>query len=174
MSGTPWQAYALIVHLAKRLNPQHFGKTKLQKLVYLTEKLKKIKVGYDFNFYTYGPFSSDLAADLDYVAELGGVEIVRANTNIYEIHPAKNADRLEGKSTKFFTDNKNSLDEIIDRFGDRQAKELELIATLVYVFQSGILEKGDILKKTKELKPRFKEQEIAESYELLNNWNYIQ
>lgn len=174
MSGTPWQAYALIVHLAKRLNHQNFGKTKLQKLVYLTEKLKKVEVGYDFTFYTYGPFSSDLAADLDYVAELGGVKITHDNPlNLCEIHPSENADRLEGKSKKFFTENKKSIDEIVERFGTRQARELELFATLVYVSKSGISNKDEVLRKTKELKPRFCDKEIAEFYGQLSIWKYI-
>ena len=174
MSGTPWQAYGLIVHLAKRLNQNNFGKTKLQKLVYLADRLKRVKVGYDFTFYTYGPFSSDLASDLDYVNALEGVKITHdLSINMYEIHPGDNADRLEAKSEDFLRENQQAIDEIVERFGDKQAKELELIATLVFVNNSGILEKKEIISKTKELKPRFSNEEVEESYELLTGWNYI-
>ncbi len=174
MEGTPWQAYALIVHLAKRLNKKNFGKTKLQKIVYLADKLKRVRVGYDFNFYTYGPFSSDLAADLDYVESLGGVEIVHNQTvNRYEIRPSESADRLESKTEKFFSDNKSAIDEIVDRFGDKQAKDLELLSTIIYVTHSGFSDKDRIVQKTKDLKPRFNKEEIEDAYSQLNEWGYI-
>jgi uncharacterized protein YwgA len=175
MSETSWQAYGLIAHFAQCFGEQHsLGKTKLQKMVYLLEKLKNVSVGYDFTFYTYGPFSSDLAADLDYVTTLGGVQVnYEPGINMYEISPGPNADRLTEKSKDFLNENKAALDEIIQRFGTRQAKELELLATLVFVAKSGVREDSALIEKTKELKSKFPLNEIREALDLLQNWKYL-
>ena len=49
------------------VSPQ-FGRTVLQKLVYLLHVLYGVNPGYDFELYTYGPFSSQLLSDLDVVS----------------------------------------------------------------------------------------------------------
>lgn len=175
MSDSSWQAYGLIVHFSQRLSDQRsLGKTKLQKLVYLLEKLKNVSVGYEFCFYTYGPFSSDLAADLDYINTLGGVKInYAAGINMYEIIPGDNAARLTKKSEDFLATNEAAIDEIIDRFGSHQAKELELLATLVFVSKSGITNESEIIQKVKALKPKFDIEEITEYLQELQGWGYV-
>lgn len=176
MNDTSWLAYGLIAHFSHRLEKQRsLGKTKLQKLVYLLEKLKNVSVGYDFCFYTYGPFSSDLAADLDYVNTVGGVRIdYEPSINMFEIKPGENVTRLTEKSKDFLVQNNSSIEEIVDRFGSKQAKELELLATLVFVAKSGILDHDKLVKKVKELKPRFSFEEIENALEQLKTWEYIE
>lgn len=175
MSDNSWQAYGLIAHLAQRLGEQHaLGKTKLQKMVYLLEKLKNVSVGYDFSFYTYGPFSSDLAADLDYVNTLGGVQVsYEPAINMYEIAPGPNATRLTEKSQAFLAENRAAIDEILEHFGARQAKELELLATLVYVAQSGRYDDAALVGKVHELKPKFNHGEILAALTELRGWRYL-
>nr|WP_320049416.1 hypothetical protein [uncultured Desulfuromonas sp.] len=174
MSGTPWEAYGLIAHLAQKLYEDNFGKTKLQKIVYLLQRLKNISVGYNYTFYTYGPFSSDLAADLDYIKNIEGIKIdYDPSINMYGIHPAENTSRLTEKASEFLSANKAEIDEIINRFGKRQAKELELSATLVFVQKSGITNEDELLSRVKELKPKFTESEIRESLDELRKWKYL-
>jgi uncharacterized protein YwgA len=77
MSGTPWNDYGLVAHFAKRLGGGHnLGKTKLQKLVYLLRELKGVRVGYDFRFYNYGPYSDSLSGDLGYLQSLDAQSIL--------------------------------------------------------------------------------------------------
>jgi uncharacterized protein YwgA len=143
-------------------------------MVYLLEKLKNVYVGYDFTFYTYGPFSSDLAADLDYLNTLGGVQIdYEPAINMYGISPGPNTARLTEKALEFLDNNKAAIDEIVNRFGNRQAKELELLATLVYVAKSGLTEEGPLTGKVKELKPRFDMTEIRAALKQLQGWEYL-
>ena len=133
-----------------------------------------MSAGYDFSFYTYGPFSSDLAADLDYVKTLGGVHInYEPVINMYEISPGDSAERLVEKSQDFLNLNKMAIDEIINHFGTRQAKELELLATLVFVSKSGLFSDNDLLEKVKELKPKFSMDEIKDALTQLRSWSYV-
>lgn len=44
-----------------------FGKTVLQKLVYLLTTIYVVPTGYEHTLYTYGPFSAELASDVETV-----------------------------------------------------------------------------------------------------------
>jgi len=56
------------------------GRTKLQKLVFLLKKLHRIDFSYHFTPYFYGPYSSDLQTDIDYLVSLGLVTEAREST----------------------------------------------------------------------------------------------
>ena len=58
----------LPLELARRLegvSPQ-FGKTVFMKLAYLLQELYEVPLGYRFTLYTYGPYSPEVLADLEY------------------------------------------------------------------------------------------------------------
>jgi uncharacterized protein YwgA len=56
------------------------GRTKLQKMVFLLEKMHGISFSYHFTPYFYGPYSSDLQTDVDYLVSLGLVTETRELT----------------------------------------------------------------------------------------------
>ncbi|MGB4289543.1 MAG: restriction endonuclease, partial [Dethiobacteria bacterium] len=63
MEGYPWERYGLIVELTVRMqaiSPQ-FGKTAIQKMIYLLQAVYTVDYGYEYSFYTYGPYSFDLS-----------------------------------------------------------------------------------------------------------------
>lgn len=84
----PWNQYGIIVELARRLenvSPQ-FGKTALQKMVYLLMEVYDVPCDYEYSLYTtYGPYSAELAANVDYVNALGGVKLYEGSKAGYEI-----------------------------------------------------------------------------------------
>ena len=73
--NTPWHRYALVAELTSRLEGKSpwFGKTALQKLVYILQEAFDVDCGYDFQLYTHGPFTSQLLADLDLAESFGAV-----------------------------------------------------------------------------------------------------
>ena len=69
----PQGRHALIVELSKRLegvSPQ-FGKTALMKLLYLLQEAYGVSTGYRYSFYTYGPYSQEVARRPGYHETLG-------------------------------------------------------------------------------------------------------
>ena len=181
----PWHRYALIAELAKRLHgvsPQ-FGKTALQKLVYFLQELYLVDCGYDFELYSYGPFTSQLLGDLDLVEHFGCVTIepVYSKTGGYVIRPADKADTLQGKAAQFLNDEKTilALDSLVTEFGSYTAKDLELRATIVYV-EREMHRKGksstmnEVSRLVGQIKPKFTNQEIVRAVEELTNKSHIQ
>lgn len=175
MSGTPWNDYGLVTHIAQRLGGgQNLGKTKLQKLVYLLRELKGVQVGYAFRFYNYGPYSDGLSGDLGYLQSLGGVKVTyEPFVNMYDIIAGDQAGVLEEKAAGFLQEHRAALDEVIDQFGRRQAKDLELISTIVFVAKSGIRQENELITKVEELKPKFTKPEIRAALAELKEAGYL-
>ena len=73
----PWHRYALIAELTQRLEGKssQFGKTSLQKMIYLLQELSGVTTNYQFSLYTHGPFTGQLLGDLDLVEALGAVRV---------------------------------------------------------------------------------------------------
>jgi uncharacterized protein YwgA len=133
----PWQRYALIVELAQRLQTKRsqFGKTALQKLIYLLQEVYGVKFGYNFKLYTYGPFTSQVLQDLDQVDSLSGVDVTSVPSDLggYRIEPGKNAAPIKEKESRFIAEHESKFEKLINDYGAYSAKELELRATAVYV-----------------------------------------
>lgn len=180
----PWQRYGLIVELTRRAKdmcPQ-FGKTMLQKMIYLLQDLYHIDVGYSFSLYTYGPFSPQILQDLDFVETLKGVNVisVSSRTGGYSILPGEKPDIFREKAKDFLNKPsvKAALGKLIADFASCSAKELELGSTVVYVYneikKSGKVTRTKILKSVREIKPHFSETDIGDAEMKLETKGYLQ
>ncbi len=176
----PWKRYGLIAELAERLEgkcPQ-FGKTALQKLIFLLQELYGVDCDYEFSLYTYGPYSSRLQQDLDVVETLGGViiERVMGGAGGYCILPGDKKDALCEKADLFLQDPRvaAALDQLIADFGAYWARDLELLSTIVFVARdlkrtSKSVSRDQLLNMVHEVKLKFQATEIAEKIEELES-----
>ena len=124
--------YALVAFLIDQAaqSKKQLGKKALQKKVHLIHEMGGVDTGYRFSFYTYGPFSVDLAGDLDVIANSGGAKISYDSwDNLYQINPSEHTDRMIERGQKFIAKNKATIQEVLETFGDRSAKDLELVST---------------------------------------------
>jgi uncharacterized protein len=180
----PWNRYALIAELAKRLDavsPQ-FGKTVLQKLVFLLQEVYHVDCGYDFELFSYGPFDSQLLGDLDLVEHWGCISIDSVNAMLggYRIRPTDRVDFVREKAASFLDaeQTRKALENLVSTYGAMTARELELRATTVYV-ERNLRGKGDSPTKTKvcrlvgQIKPKFKQREIEQTVDELSGRNHI-
>lgn len=177
----PWEKYGIIAELAYRLHSLElrFGKTALQKLVYLLQELCNVKVGYDFSLYTYGPFSSELLSDLDFVESLNGVDVAFIpEIQGYEIFPGEANDSIRTKAKDFIDAADESITKIINDFGDFNAKELELRSTIIFVNRD-LKRKGksnfldELINLVQAIKPHFSISEIKKALSELEEKGYI-
>ena len=180
----PWNRYALIVELADRLKhrcPQ-FGKTALQKMVYLLQEVYGVNCGYRFDLYTYGPFSSELLQDLDLVEGMEGVNVVPVISGMggYQIIPGARSQILKKKAEEFLVSEKvsNALDKLVDEFGGYWAKDLELRSTILYVAKDlrrsrGSVSQTKLARTVKEIKPKLSEAEIQQAINEMLEKGYI-
>ncbi len=180
--NTPWHRYALIAELARRLDgksPQ-FGKTSLQKMIYLLQELTGVPTNYRFSLYTHGPFTAQLLGDLDLVEALGAVRVqyVISGYGGYRISPGSESQAILGKASDFLEGNQAAIEMIVDEFGAFSAKELELRATIVYLDREvnrskKNLDRSGFVALVKKIKPRFSQDNTNRALEELEKKNYV-
>jgi hypothetical protein len=103
------------------------------KYCYFLQALRRVPLGYSFSLYSYGPFDSDVLADLDAAEAVGGVE-----TNIvyhpggygYRINPGDRADSAKRWGTEFLQKYEGDIDWVVAQFGNLGAARLELVSTI--------------------------------------------
>jgi uncharacterized protein YwgA len=173
--------YGLIAELASRMEEHHynFGKTALQKLVYLMQEVHGIDCGYEFTLYTYGPFSAQLLSDLDSTAAYEGVRVLYNDfIRGYQISPGPKNEDVRAYAIGFVEAHNDAIEEVVREFGGLTAKELELRATIVYVAgqakELGITTNGDdTAQMVHDLKPHFEIEEIKRAFQQLHSKDYV-
>jgi hypothetical protein len=136
-------------------------------MIYLLQEAYGVKCGYQFEIYTYGPFTSQLLQDLDLVEAFNGVRVspVISALGGYHIEPGEQNTEVREKAREFLKNQEVSqaIDNLIQDFGSFNAKELELLATIVYVdrdMRDEGLSREDLIKMVGEIKPKFSLAEI--------------
>jgi uncharacterized protein YwgA len=173
----PWEKYGTIAYLAEHVSA--CGKTVLQKLVYFLQEWKCVPLGYDYEFYTYGPFSAALMGDLDYTASLEAVQVKPGPMGGYSIEAGARSEEIQGKAADFIQHHKAAVDEVIRVFGGSSAARLELLATTYYTY-SFFRSRGsscgdkDIIETVHSLKPgKFTDDQVSESLGYLRKHHVI-
>jgi len=150
----------LIVYLIKKVKARYpekqIGKTLVQKLMYLFEV--KSKRDFDYTMYHYGPYSSKVENFLGIAKNLECIDISWHPGRGYFIEP-KDDGRLN--SLKISKEDKNVLDDIIEKYGAFSAKELSIIATAVYAKENfAITDSEKLVDAVLSLKPENKREWI--------------
>jgi uncharacterized protein len=165
---TIYNRAAVIAEIA-RLQPD-IGRTALMKYLYLLQEVKGIDLGYTFDLYSYGPFDSSVLSDISTVVSWGGAKqtICHYPSGIgYELSEGSNSAAVRDLAKEFLGLADDPIRWVIDSFSGKGAGEMELYATLVYVYQEG-QEWGSnwtdeqVIDRTIQLKPRYtREQALA-------------
>ncbi|MCX7050065.1 MAG: hypothetical protein NTX50_31850, partial [Candidatus Sumerlaeota bacterium] len=161
---------------------QQFGKTALQKLIYLLQTIYGVDCGYSFEFFTYGPYCSAIFSDLETVELWEGVKVAsKPLTGGYHITPGEHCAEIIEKGKKFLTNSHvvKSLESLVKDFGQMSAKDLELRATIIYIERDHKIDKGviswqELERLTHEIKPKFSRLEIEHAIKELEAKRFIQ
>jgi uncharacterized protein YwgA len=132
--------------------------------VFFLKHLLSVPVGYDFVIYHYGPFSFDLDGDLVLLCFRRWLTTDREPGYGPHYRPGPEAPQATDKGIAAVVP---SIDQVVDLFGARRARQLELMATTYYVFK-GLdgrqRDEGEALATVGRLKPHFSEDEIREAW----------
>lgn len=177
MQTTPWHNYALIIYLAGRADEINLGKTKLQKLIYFLKAVKNLPLEYSYRFYTYGPYCDELAGDLSYLSAIGALEIsFDTNRFGYAVREGKHADMFRNKAEWFFKKHQQDIDDVVQKFMGKNAREMELLSTILYLTyneQQCRENRDSLLERAKDLKPQFAPAEIEAGIDQLISFDYL-
>jgi uncharacterized protein len=162
-----WKKYGIIpelVDLMKDVNVQ-YGKTALQKHMYILQTVYDVDCEYEFKMYNFGPYCSELQNNLDLVQHWGCIKIAQngngyiISTGEYGLLRSKIEDFVENNETK------SAFETLKKEYGSLSTKALELKATIIYVDRDLRYNKENpsedkICTIVQALKPKFDPAEI--------------
>jgi len=174
-ADTTWDRYALIVDIVERFHKasHRLGKTALQKMIYLLQESFGVDCDYSYTLYTYGPYSSDVARDLDIVAGFGGAEMKYDwALSGYEIFPGPASADLRSRAADFLESIAPRLERLVADFGGFTARDLELRSTIIYLSRPG-LARTDLVTRVHDVKPHFTPSQIDAAMTELDKKRYL-
>lgn len=140
---------------SKNYPERQIGKTYLQKLMFLSTNEKLIDAGY--TLYNYGPFSIDVANEIEKAEAQGNIAITWKMDNGYFIKP-----KVDIAIQEYFTEDQLELiDGIIEKTHQFNAVELSIVATAMYVKDKATDFDG-LVKLVHAIKPKHGEDEIKD------------
>ena len=166
----------LPLELAIRLedtSPQ-FGKTAFMKMAYLLQELYEVPLGYRFSLYTYGPYSAEVLADLEYAKLRKRVEVEYLGDpqGGFTITPSEVAGESNWQNEPI-ADYSQQLNELVEHFGSFNARELELRTTSIFLWKRIRPRKPEdvktLIETVRQLKPHFSEMAIRSAIDALIN-----
>ena len=146
------------------------GKTAMMKYIYILQQVYKVPTGYDYEIYTYGPYSSEVAGDINLAADFNIIEATySSNHSGYELKPTSQTHESIAKEKEFINKYSDSISEVIKMFGSKTSKELELSSTIIYTYSNRSFNERDtsieeVAKDVKAIKPHFDNDIIKTEY----------
>lgn len=141
-----------------------FGRTALMKLCYLLQQIRKVPLGYNFSLYSYGPFDSEVLADLQTAQDLRILDSQveqYSNGYSYQISESNNSGKVKTVAAEFLTKYSDDIIWTANNFSRKSASELELISTIIYVSaEKRGSDAASLAALVKAIKPRFSQEEI--------------
>jgi uncharacterized protein YwgA len=168
MNETYKARLGLLPVLAERATAGHIGRTALMKYLYFLQVLKGVPLEYNFSLYSYGPFDSDVLADLSTAESLNIVDVTPVEFSGgygYQIRAGCRAASAKDKADSFLQSHRRDLDWLFATFGDLNSAELELASTIVYVDReledhNQTAAESDVAARVCEIKPHFSREHV--------------
>lgn len=162
-------------------NHPSIGKTAMMKCLYLLQEVEKIPLEYSFELYTYGPYSSSVMEEIEYASssELLDITTVLYPTGYYgyEIKcSSRGQTYLDNKGT--INQYQNNIKSITDTFGGKQARELELLTTIIFILiafkeNGSQISKISVCNSVAKAKPHLSLDDILNGYTFLDTNGYL-
>ena len=142
------------------------GRTRLQKLSYLVNVAGWNSID-DYRFHYYGPFSDSLTNYVEEMCQLGWLlesPLETINGNTFYKYSSADTDKTRALVSRIEDPKLVSRTEgLLSQLKNFSSDELEIMASLVFLNQNEKLDGEELVKRAKELKPRFSETEIREA-----------
>ncbi len=146
------------------------GETHLQKAVYFLKEVFRAPIDFEYILYKYGPFSFELRDELTEMraCSLFDLMVKEAGYGPSYVPTPKGGEFLE-KHQGTISDNLQSIDEISEILSDKGVKELEGMATALWIIRNEKAVGQDldaITKKVTKYKPQINADDARKSAEL--------
>ncbi len=148
------------------------------KLTYLLQEVYNLPLGYRYTLYTYGPYASEVLADLERAEFRGEVKITYLEDQYgFRIELGSKSPHLLEDYEDKLSAYTGSIEDLVAKFGEFRVKELELMTTIIYVWKMVGPSDEDgqdrVVDVVQELKPHFQEADVRKAVTELMETNTI-
>jgi uncharacterized protein YwgA len=141
------------------------GRMHIHKLLYFAQELLGLDSEYEFVLYQRGPYSFDLDADIRSLRSIGAVDIT-PQPPYGPSYSVTELGKVLSKPSPVEEPMIAKLRELASELGPKQAKELELLATTLYVLNNERPESDKAaIGRVIRLKPQFSEDAAKNALE---------
>lgn len=135
------------------------GKTLVQKAVFFAQEAAHVDLGFRFVLHHYGPYSFELDAYLNSLAARDYIALEPSSDGYGVRVSAGRSSPAADVSAKA----KDAVHVIAEELGGKNAKEAELLATVLFVQRRFFgLSEADVITVVRGLKPKFADAMIAD------------
>jgi hypothetical protein len=149
----------------------NLGRTALMKVCFFLQEGRGVPLGYNFSLYSYGPFDSDVLADLGTAVRLNVLKenVVYYSSGLgYEYRPGSDIKSVRSLASEFLSENASNIKWGVDTFGNKNAGELELLSTTLYVAKyQNPKDIEHLIEQVEFVKPHFSRHQIQKGVDEL-------
>jgi uncharacterized protein len=171
MSANQIERLALIAAMVEKAPGR--GRTALMKYCYFLQAIRGVPLGYSFTLYAYGPFESDVLADLGSCEAMGAIVetvVEYPRSYGYRITPGAALDEVKDLAPVFVARYEPDVAWVVEAFGTLTAAELELVSTVIYADRSlRQATKEELVQVVHGVKPHFTLERIRGYVERLQS-----
>jgi hypothetical protein len=142
------------------------------KLCFFLQESKGVPLGYQFSIYSYGPFDSDVLADLstaEHMNVLKSSVVYYPSGTGYEYSSGADVS-VRQLAAPFLAKHHESINWVLTNFGGRTAGELELLSTILFVAKfNNPANANELINKVGLIKPHFSGETITRGFQDLVN-----
>lgn len=157
------QEHAKLLHLLEQAG-EVVGRKKLQKMVYITQKLK-FAFNQRFQFHFYGPYSETLSLEIEELCQLGFLHERLEDKGNYNVYRYEITDKGKDFLAHIPAEMGNMV-PVLDKLNVSTARFLELVSTVFY-FENLSREEVEEKVFTLKAKSNYTKEEITEAYQCI-------
>jgi len=148
--------YTLIKELSEQYPDTQISKTVVQRMMYLIERELGLDLG--FSMYHYGPHSAQVSYCIDFIEELGLIDVNWDIQKGYSIAVKENKKASDTIKDTLTQTEKSTVKEIVHKYG---SSELFMVTTALFVRDEFGVKAGEqLIKIVKSLKPEYSDDYI--------------
>lgn len=152
-----------------RENGSWCGETHIQKASFFLQHLLNVPLGFEFILYKHGPYSFDLTRELTALRADAILDLQVLNDQYGPSYiPGKLQDYLRSRFPKTMERYEEETSFIASRLGCKGVKELERLATALFVREEGKKSDSEAVKRITQLKPHISEWEARAAVDEVN------
>ena len=168
--GTQELQLAILHDVTSRLGD--VGKVQLQKIAYFLQEAFGVPTKFPFKMHHYGPYAEVLETNMAWL-KLAGYVDVQPDVQGYGFHITA-TDEPPEEWWNLVQPYKDSIDRVMEHFGQRRTPELELAATIHYMKRlQPEIATTELLKRVRALKPKFDKSDVSNMHSELDKLDML-